>query len=170
MLVCPARTPKVSGRQIYFLFTLGQIEDIIRELKISPLPFCPSYILGLAQWRDQVLPVLSLEKYLNLPHQGAISDIHNNFGIKTGLDSGHMRLILIRSENKNIRGLLSVDTAIPLIPRPDSCSGAASVSWLSQKELVRGVYEWDEGFLLIVNINDILNGEINIKGGRLWNV
>jgi len=161
VLIYPARTPKVSGRQVYFLFTLSQIEDIIRKLKIYSLPFTPSHIMGLAQWREQIVPVLSLEECLELPQQDMASDKYNK--------SDAMRLILIHSGDKNIRGILSADSPIRLIPRPDSCSCAASVSWLSQKELVRGLYEWDEGLLLVVNINNILNGEQNIKGGRLWN-
>lgn len=170
VLVYPAKTPKVSGKQVYFLFALGQIEDIIRELKVFPLPFSPSYILGLAQWRDQVLPVISLEKCLKLPQGNFISDTNDKIGIKKDHALRPVRLILIRSDNRNIRGLLSVDSAIRLIPRPDSCPALSPGSWLSQKKLVKGVYEWDEGFLLVVNINDILNGEINIKGGGLWNV
>ena len=165
VLIYPARTPEISGKQIYFLFTLGQIEDIIRELKIYSLPFTPSYIIGLAQWREQVVPVLSLEECLGLP-QGMTSDKHNKSD-KNKFET--MRLILIHSGEKNIRGILSTHSSIRLIPRPDSCPCAESFSWVSQKNLVRGVYEWDEGFLVVVNINNILNGELNIKGGKLWN-
>ncbi|QTA80387.1 Chemotaxis protein [Desulfonema limicola] len=155
VLVYPARTPVISGKRIFFLFSLNQIENIISKLEIYPLPFAPSHIKGLAQWEEQVVPVLSLEKCLELPDLGR--------------QSSHMRLILVRSENKNIKGLLSADSAIRLIPRPDSCFAGSSLSWLSHKESVRGVYEWDEGFLIIVNINNILNGELTIKGGKPWN-
>ena len=145
ILIFPALSPKISGKQIYFLFTLGQIEDIIRNASIYPLPFSPPYILGLAEWRDNVLPVLSLEECLGLPPSESTEAV---------------RLVIIRSGEKKIRGIFRVDPSIRLISMPVSCSPVQSAPWLSRNDLVRGIYEWDEGFLVAVRMDNILRGDI----------
>jgi len=66
VLIFPAQTPKVLDRQVYFLFSLVQMEDVIMDAAVHPVPFSPPYIEGVAEWRDHVVPVLSLEECLGL--------------------------------------------------------------------------------------------------------
>lgn len=36
------------------------------DTPVQPVPFSPQYIAGVAEWRDQVLPVISLEACLGM--------------------------------------------------------------------------------------------------------
>lgn len=43
-----------------FLFTARQIEEVLPEVKVMPLPFAPDWLTGLCAWRKQVLPVIDM--------------------------------------------------------------------------------------------------------------
>ena len=49
---------EVLGREPVLLFAARQIEEVLREAEVRPLPFAPDWLLGLCVWRRQTLPVL----------------------------------------------------------------------------------------------------------------
>ena len=49
VLIFSAQTPRVSNRQIYFLFSQHQMEDILMDTSVRSVPFSPSYIEGVAE-------------------------------------------------------------------------------------------------------------------------
>ena len=148
VLIYPAQTPMISNRQIYFLFSLLQMEDILMDVAVQPVPFSPPYIEGVAEWQDNVLPVLSLEQCL-----GLASD-------NTGRAK---RLMVVRAARKadtpvnGYRSMLRVVPSIRMVTLPIPCT-PVSVEWLPEQSLVRGVYEWEKGFLVVVKIDKSLLG------------
>ncbi|CAB1057708.1 hypothetical protein D1BOALGB6SA_2461 [Olavius sp. associated proteobacterium Delta 1] len=148
VLIFPAQTPKVSSRQIYFLFSQRQMEDILLNAPVQRVPFSPSYIEGLAEWRNQVLPVISLESCL---------------GIESLNSSKVQRLMVVRAAKNEAattnfyRIMLRVVPPIQMLELPLECS-PVSDGWIPEKSFAQGVYEWANGFLVVAHIKNILTG------------
>jgi chemotaxis signal transduction protein len=141
VIVCPAMAREVFEKPVYFLFTLRQIQDIIREVEVHPVPFSPPHILGIATWRHYVVPVLSLEACLGMTPQPP---------------SSLTRRIVVRSSGKNLLVMFNAAEGIRIIPLPLSCSAVLPPAWLSDTEWIQGVYEWQEGVLVVVDVERIL--------------
>ena len=149
VLIFPAQVPQVSDREVNFLFSLRQMEDILLDAAVRPVPFAPPYVEGIAKWRNRVLPVVWLEKCL---------------GMKTLDGRGQQRLMVVRTPNKGPdpaganRIMLRVVPPIRMLTLPIDCS-PASGAWLSEPNLTRGIYEWQNGFLVVAHLERILQGK-----------
>jgi len=157
VLIFPAMTPYVRNNQVHFLFSIRQVEDIIQEINTCPVPFAPSYTEGLGWWRKQAIPVISLEACLGLEKKTARKN---------------PRLMIIRSAAQHkigpgpgqpdggkgvMRSIIKAYRGIHLATLPIKCA-PVEAPWIPHREFVRGVYEWDQGFLIVADINTILNG------------
>jgi len=146
VLILPAQIPKVSNRQVYFLFSLRQVEDILTDAPVRPVPFSPAYIGGVFEWRGHVLPVISMEACLGF-------EFLNTQKIQ--------RLMVVRaaqngSTQKNVdRMMLRVIPPIQMLTLPIECF-PVSDEWIPEKYLAKGVYEWENKFLVAVHIENIL--------------
>jgi chemotaxis signal transduction protein len=148
VLIFPAQTPKIANRQIYFLFSLRQMEDILTEATVRPVPFSPAYIEGAAEWRGNVLPVISMEACLGL-------ELLNSQKIQ--------RLMVVRAaqngygQNDADRMMLRVIPPIHMLTLPIECS-PVSGERIFENYLAKGVYEWKNNFLVAVDVENILDG------------
>ena len=59
-------TEEIQGKKPVLLFTASQIDEVLAEAKIHALPFVSEYFLGLCAWRDQVLPIIALDRFFAL--------------------------------------------------------------------------------------------------------
>lgn len=144
IIIFPALTQTVFGKKIFFVFSVRQVEDIIREIPVSPVPFSPSYLKGIVRWRDCILPVISIEECLGFE--------------VSGVEAAN-RLITVRGgDGKKERAMIKTGPGLRMLSLPIPCTPASSSEWIPEKHLVSGLYEWEEGFLLCVRIDDILSG------------
>ncbi len=157
VLIFPAMTPKIENRRVYFLFSIRQVEDIIQDVNICPVPFAPSYTEGLGWWREQAIPVISLESRLGLKRKPSRKDpgfmLIRSAGPPTraseqGPPSGAVDLV---------RTILKVDRGIHIAALPIKCEPVAT-PWIPNQKFIRGAYEWDQGFLVVADINTVLYG------------
>jgi purine-binding chemotaxis protein CheW len=154
VIIFPAQTPKVSGKQVHFLFSVLQVLDVVRELAVTEVPFSPSYIEGIAEWRERVLPVISLEECLGLTP----SDTRQA-----------QRFMVVRmrkgdnADDTALQGVIKVVSAIRMVSLPIPCTPSSN-GRLPRGELVRGIYEWDEGVLVVANMENILSGAMGVGG------
>ena len=159
VIIFPAQTPKVSDKQVYFLFSLVQMEDVIMDAAVQPVPFSPPYIEGVAEWRDHVVPVISLEECL---------------GLKSEKSQKARRLMVVRATKKNNtkveshRSMLRVVPPIRMASLPIECT-PVSFGWVPEKNLVRGIYEWEKGFLVVAHTEKILLGGNGFGGENTQN-
>ena len=148
VLIFPAQTPEVSNRQVFFLLSLRQMEDILIDAPVQPVPFSPAHIEGMAEWRGHILPVMSMETCLGFEFQ-------NTRKIQ--------RLMVVRavqngSTKKNVdRMMLRVIPPIQMLTLPIDCS-PVSDEWIPENYLAKGVYEWENKFLVAAHIDNILGG------------
>ena len=149
VLIFPAMTPKVSNKKINFLFSVNQVEDILREASVRPVPFSPPFVEGIAWWQDAVVPVMSLEACL---------------GMETKGQKRTQRLMVVRSAVTNtsggrkLRSMLRVDSAIRMLPLPSETIPVTADGWLKKKYLVRGVYEWERDIIVVPHLEKLLSG------------
>jgi chemotaxis signal transduction protein len=148
VLIFSALTPRVSNRQIYFLFSQYQMEDILMDTSVQSVPLSPSYIEGVAEWRNQVLPVISLEACLGME----------------SLNSHKVQRLMVVRALKNeaapmgiYRIMLRIVPPIRMLTLPIECS-PVSVGWIPEIFFTKGVYEWEDGFLVVAHMKNILNG------------
>ncbi len=146
VLVFPAQTPMLRGRQVHFLFSLRQADDVLADISVMPVPLSPSYIEGVAAWRSDFLPVISLEKGVGLEF------------VDSGLET---RLAVIRTlpqpgdQNQENRIMVRMAAPIQMLPLPIECAPAAN-EWPAERNLTRGIYEWKDGWLVVAQLEKIL--------------
>jgi len=69
-LVTVRSTSGLPGvENIYFIFTLKQVEEVLADLPVNPVPFTPLLLGGMARWRKRFVPVIDLDRRF-----GTISD------------------------------------------------------------------------------------------------
>ena len=148
VLIFSAQTPRVSNRQIYFLFSQHQLEDILMDTSVRSVPFSPTYIEGVAEWCNQILPVISLEACLGME----------------SLNSQKVQRLMVVRALKNegapmgiYRIMLRIVPPIRMLTLPIECS-PVSVGWISENFFSRGVYEWEDGFLVVAHMKNIIDG------------
>ena len=151
VLIFAVQTPKIAGRQVYFLFSIKQMDDILLETSVTPVPFSPPYLKGITQWQDKVVPVISLEECLGLESSNLQKDT---------------RLIVLRVPTKDAgrlsyyRIMLQVVPPFRMLALPIDCN-PGSDEWIPARHLVRGVYEWEDKFLVVAHMEKILCGVIS---------
>ncbi len=148
VLIFSARTPRVSNRQIYFLFSQRQMEDILMDTSVRPVPLAPTYIEGIAEWGNQVLPVISLEACL---------------GMESLKSPKNQRLMVVRALKNEAapmgiyRIMLRIVPPIRMLTLPIDCSPVYD-TWIPEKFFTKAVYEWDDGYLVVADMKNILEG------------
>ena len=157
VLVFPAQAKTLAGKQVFFLFSLFQMEDVLTTMNVQEVPFSPSYLSGITDWRGQVLPIISLELLL---------------GLKQDSIPYSRRLAVIHSVNRtngaeeDLWGIIEISRTINMMTLPIPCTPANHL--MQGKELfVRGAYEWEEGILMVMNMENILNGNLTGDGQRV---
>jgi chemotaxis signal transduction protein len=151
VLTFAVKTPKVSDRQVYFLFSITQVEDILMGAVVTPIPFSKPYLKGIVQWHDNVVPVISLEECLGLEYSNSRKD---------------SRLIVAQVSRKDAdessyyRIMLQVVPPMQMLTLPINCD-PVSDEWIPARHLVRGVYEWENKFLVVAHMGKILDGVIS---------
>jgi chemotaxis signal transduction protein len=137
---------KILDREPVLLFTASQVEEVLPDITVQPLPFSADHLLGLCAWRDQILPVI---------------DVAQLYGLQTTRSDGGMRYLVVRSvgaavtENNEagkteiFRCALKVSDQIVTGDLPAGCIGVDAEGTDFAPALVRGIFE-REGELIIV--------------------
>ena len=148
VLIFSAQTPRVSNRQNYFLYSQHQLEDILMDTSVRSVPFSPTYIEGVAEWYNQILPVISLEACLGME----------------SLNSQKVQRLMVVRALKNegapmgiYRIMLRIIPPIRMLTLPIECS-PVSDGWIPENFFSRGVYEWEDGFLVVAHMKNIIDG------------
>ena len=148
VLIYPALISARPDQQVYFLFSLRQVEDILMDVTVKPIPSSPSYVDGIAEWRSCTMPVISLDAFWEPNH----------------ITSHKTRqLMVVRTPQiiKTVFGLdrimLRMTPPVRMLPLPIDCS-PVSHNWISDKLQTKGIYDWEDGILVLADIEKILDG------------
>lgn len=153
IIIFPALTESQTEGQIYFLFSLRQVEDIIKEVRVYPVPFASPHIEGITEWRNRVVPVLSLEKCLGMKNTSEAS---------SGTRLITVRLLREREGRKHPeeeRLMFRISPSIRMLSLPIACTPVpvSSCSGIPRPQMLRAVYEWDKGFLAVIHVGEFFS-------------
>jgi chemotaxis signal transduction protein len=165
---------KILDRKAVLIFTASQVEEVLREITVQPLPFASDYLLGLCSWRDRVLPVI---------------DIVRGYGLQAVSDGGgKMRYLVVRTvasgertqdnpENKYeriLRCVLKVSDQIITGNIPDDCVAvSAEFSGLDPAfadVLAKGVFEREGELMIVPDLLPFIYADFFADGGRIEDV
>jgi chemotaxis signal transduction protein len=154
VLIFPARPAEVGPVEgpLLFLFSMGQVADIMKTAVIHPVPFSPPHIEGIACWRKGVLPVFSPEGCLS----GGKGDDKRG---KEGQGGKEERFVVVRGPGGGRQpagAIFRARGAVELLSLPGGTAPASTPRWITRPDRVRGVYAWGERYLIVLDIVSIL--------------
>jgi purine-binding chemotaxis protein CheW len=133
----------VSTRQLCTFYLAGhhlgidvtQVQEVIRQQELTPVPLAPAEILGLINLRGQIVSALDLRRRLGLPErEEGVAPM--NVVVRT--PEGSLSLLVDR-----IGDVLEVDDA-DFEPPPETLHGLPRL-------LLRGAYKLDDGLLAVLD-------------------
>jgi len=139
----------------FAVFSLGEekyavdivvIKEIIRPLKITPIPGAPPFIEGVVNIRGDVVPVIEMRKRFEVEGDREMDP----------------RMMIVRVENQWV-GII-VDTVTEVIrvasadikPPPRVMSGEGA-------RYLAGVCQYEEDLVVLLNLDEILTGEEKVS-------
>uniref|UniRef100_UPI00405702A3 chemotaxis protein CheW n=1 Tax=Candidatus Electronema sp. TaxID=2698783 RepID=UPI00405702A3 len=128
---------EVLGREPALLFAARQIEEVLREAEVRPLPFAPDWLLGLCVWRRQTLPVLDPARLHGIRFAPA--------------RSLYMVVRVAEADGSLLRCVLKVSDRIAARDLPRQVETEAADSGLNPAFL-KGLFAHEEALLLVPDL------------------
>jgi chemotaxis signal transduction protein len=155
LIIAPAQGKIQSGESVSFLYSLLQIEEILSAISLAKVPFSPSYVEGLSDWQDLVLPVISLERLLGLVQDPGSIQGNQAIVVKKTQES-------VEPDNCK-RALDRIASGCRLITGVPKATPVFANDFIAEKSVpaIKGIYRWDKGLLIVPNMDHILTGEMN---------
>ncbi|WP_026694712.1 chemotaxis protein CheW [Peribacillus kribbensis] len=152
----------MTSMQKAVIFTAGKDEyaipvtyvySIERPVNITPIPQMPGYVAGLAKVRDELLPLLDLEKIL--------------YGTKADMNSGDYKWILIQAEN--LTAGLAVKDAREIMEIPEENIKQIGLASYHKTSYISGVASMPERDLIpLINPVKLIDSLEGIKELKVY--
>ncbi len=120
-----------------------QVQEVLRMSEIAPVPGAPDYILGIINLRGNVVTVI---------------DTRRRFGLSPKEHDDSTRVVIIETENI-IVGILVDSVAEVVNLRASEIEVAPNVGNEESSKYIQGVYSQEDGILILVDLNKLLNQE-----------
>lgn len=144
-----------DARKLFFLFTPSQVEEVLSDIVVRPLPFAPAFLQGLTYWRDSLLPVIDLEK---------------RFAIKNEGKDGASRFVVVRAGTmENSAGGKVFHCVLKLSDEIFSMDISASRFVVENKHigiepsLLRGTYRLNDNTYIVPDLISILQKQPDVE-------
>lgn len=143
----------VSGER--YAIDIMKAKEIIKPVKVTPLPDVPDFIKGVINLRGMLLPVISMKERLGV----AVENME---------DLGHDARVILVALDRMVVGVFvdSVEEIIrvslkDVLPPPQIAKGIGS-------EYLQGICRMDEEALVLLDLNKILSSseKIMVEGLR----
>ena len=137
---------KIIDKHPLLLFTSSQIDEVLQIVDTRPMPFGPSYLLGLCPWRNRILPVIDIAKRLGFH---SLEDGHERryLVVRTIVDRGGGKELL--------RCVLKIPDKITTAPPPSSYSPVKNNLTDLEPFLTRGLFESEEELMIVPDLTSI---------------
>jgi chemotaxis signal transduction protein len=132
-----------ADKEPALLFAARQVEEVVADVRVQPLPFAPDWLLGLCVWRQQTLPVIDAARLY-------------------GLDCAPERVLhmVVRavvperggSPRQLLRCMLKVSSRIAAGSLPAACSAASAEAGGFDPAFVKGLFAHEDGLLLVPDL------------------
>jgi chemotaxis signal transduction protein len=130
----------IRKREVFWALSTSQVEHIVQDLTICPVPFARNYLSGLGAWQGLGLPVVSLERYFGLrPVRG--TEVKRRIVAKT-----------TTAEEPQLISRLLIDVAYDVRIRPmvPDCVPVQIANGQLAARGLKGAYEWEKDALLLL--------------------
>ncbi len=157
------------GNTQYIAFNLGNdvyatsilnVQEIINRMDTIPIPEAPEYILGVIDFRENVIPVIDLKKKLSLPDSNSKEDA---------------KILILNLDNMLFGGL--VDRVIGVINvDEDEIKRELTAFNSNVKPYISGFVKYDERVYKLLNFDyiitpvDMLTAQSHNEKGGLYNL
>jgi len=155
VLIFPARLPgNAAGGDCHFLFSMGQVADVLQSATVCPVPFSPRHIKGIAPWRNAAAPVFSPEGCLTGGGE------QEEMGERTQND-GDARFVVVRGPAGTPGGagepaIFRTAGPVEQLPVPENTAPVSIPGWIVRPDRVRGVYRWEGRSLIVLDVGKLL--------------
>lgn len=137
-----------GNNKLFFLFTASQVEEVLSDTTILPVPFAPPFLAGMSLWRGHLLPVI---------------DIQKRFSFSVPEDDAGFRYIVVRTGGTDISGndkilrcVLRISESIRPIDVPDVSEVISSENVSIESSLIRGIYRCEHDMYIVPDLVSIL--------------
>ena len=156
VVVMRARQQVGNGSEkLFFLFTTSQVEEVLADLIVRPLPFAPAYLQGISYWRESLLPVIDLGKRV----------IHED-NERPGEQSEKSRFIVVRAGTKESTSSGNVFRCILKLSDEIYSMDISTTSFVAEDKhpdlepsLLRGTYRWNDDLYVVPDLVSILQNQ-----------
>ena len=130
-----------------FAIDVAQVREVLEISRITKVPTAPGYMRGVANVRGQATPVV---------------DLRLRFGLPTGTDTVHTRIIVMELELDGEAAVLggiadSVHEVIELDPGNVDPPPRIAMRW--RTEFIQGMGKRGEDFIIILDVNAVFSTE-----------
>jgi purine-binding chemotaxis protein CheW len=142
---------KVDGKFLFFLFTARQVEEVLADINLSPLPFAPTFLTGICNWRGHIAPVVDLEQRFGFAQADTIAKgryLVVRMGTTEGTDKGEMLRCVVRVSSQ----IHTQDVSASSVPVSADQIGV-------EPSLVMGAFEENEDFFIVPDLISILKNQ-----------
>lgn len=120
-----------------------QVQEVLREIEVAPVPGAPHYILGIINLRGNVVSVI---------------DARTRFGLPTKESDDMTRIIVIEAQQQIIGILVDSVAEVVDLDRKD-IDTAPNVGNSETAKYIDGVVSRDDELLILVDLNKLLSEE-----------
>lgn len=120
-----------------------QVQEVLREVEVAPVPGSPHYVLGIINLRGNVVSVI---------------DARTRFGLPT-TDSDEMTRIIVIEVQQQIIGILVDSVAEVVDVKRSEVDSAPNVGNSESSKYIDGVVSRGDMLLILVDLNKLLSDE-----------
>ena len=120
-----------------------QVQEVLRYSEIAPVPGAPIYVLGIINFRGNVVTVI---------------DTRSRFGLESSEITDNTRVVIIESD-KQVIGILVDSAAEVVYLRASEIDVAPNVGNDESAKFIQGVTNRDGELLILVDLNKLLSDD-----------
>jgi chemotaxis signal transduction protein len=147
--------PSIAGASVSLALSVAEVAEILTAPPTLPLPAAPDFVIGLAAWRGDVIPVIDLAARLGLPGQ-------------LELEQARLLVALARESGPTTRRYtylgLQVPPAIKVVRLPAAASPSNQPLPFDPR-FARGTFELANESLVVLDLGELLRPGPHAKAG-----
>lgn len=144
---------QLLDKELFFLFTARQIEEVLPEVKMQPLPFAQDWLAGLCAWRRQVLPVIDMAKLYGLT---CVADRYFYMVVRVILSESAENAAGAQEEKQLLRCVLKVSDRISAGGASAACQPVAAEQTGMNPALIKGIFTHENKLLILPDLRPAL--------------
>jgi len=140
----------ISEQLQYVVFTLHhekyginvmQVQEVLREIEVSPVPGAPEFVLGIINLRGNVVSVI---------------DARTRFAIAPKAYDDKTRIIVTRV-HQQMRGILVDSVAEVVNVMRSEIEAAPNAGHSKTSQFIEGIVSKDDSILIVVDLDKLIN-------------